>query len=314
MIIPTLRFAILCISILCWIIVLPGRRGVIGTTLTTPLRLLDLGLFCWIFSLALGVLPRMPPGAIDLCRYFSTLLILGAGISVLGARNPGGQAWTGFVVVPMFLVLGWPVLLCWGDDWLPDRLELMTPAFLGILLVIVMGGGNYLTTRWQSASLFGAASLSLSSLERTALLPTSGILPTVTLLSSDIAGLAALFCILVGTNSGASTHNTGLVRFWGDFRDHFGIVWSYRVMERLNQEAERLKWPFRFEIDRIVLAGVPSGEPMLPAQLSPTELPQKTVDEIRLTLEWMFRRFVSDAWRNSRLGPEWTTLPERTEP
>lgn len=305
MIIPTLRFLIFLASLTCWGVARRGRKGLIGTTLTTPFHLLDLGVWIWCLMLLFEQFPDIPHGIIEYGRYLSTLFILGAGISVLGARRPGAQAWTWFVVVPMFLVLGWPALLSWGNESIPERLELTTPAFLGLLLVIVMAVGNYLTTRWEFPLLCTALSLVLFLLGRTLWIPSSGIWPMGIQLASDLIGMLALFLAMLGTTAPHPTTSHGLECFWQDFRNHFGIVWGYRVMERLNLEAQRLDWPFRFEIDRIVVNHVQADAP--PA-LNPADLPKNIPGEVRFSLEWLFRRFVSDEWRDARLGPEWSSV------
>lgn len=304
MTIPTLLNLLQIASLACWIGVRRHRKSLFGTNLTTAFALLDTGVWTWCLMPLLPLITGIQEVVVDYGRYVAILLVLGGGISVLGARRPGSEAWRWFVVVPMFLVLGWPALLCWGNEWTPRRLELMTPAFLGSLLVIIMAAGNYLTTRWQCASLLGGIGAMLFLLNRTTLVPVNGM--TQHLLGLGIEVL--VFCSIVSVwrnQRTTSREMSGIPRFWSDFRDFFGIVWAYRVMERMNQEAQRLNWPFRFEIDRIVTADSTIEHSTEVVSLNPGDLTEKVVEEVRFHLEWLFRRFVTDEWRDARLGNEW---------
>lgn len=316
MIIPTLRVVLLVVAVVCWIFLLRGWGRLRGTTLRGGFALGNIGVGVWLVARAGEIFDAWPPGAVSYAEYFAILALLGGGISILGARNPGAEAWRWFVVAPMFLVLGWPAVLCWGENWIPEKLELMTPAFLGVLLVLVMGAGNYLATRFQKSALWGSLAAVLTIVPMTPLNPSTWISAQGLAVLSEAAACLALLGILEGNRE---RQNQGLLRLWDDFRDSYGIVWAYRVMERMNQEAERLGWPFRLEIDRIVRKEENGENPSLPhrdgdAQAwdpQPGELSEKARGEVLFTVEWIFRRFVSEEWRRKRLGGGW--IPSENE-
>lgn len=310
MTISTFEIGILICSAFCWVRARRGQHKLIGTNLSTPFRLLDAGVWLWCLAPLGSLMVGLTEGTVDLGRYLSVLLLAGAGIAVLGARRPGSESWWWFVVAPMFLVLGWPVFLTWGEGWVPDQLELMTPAFFGCLLVIVMAGGNYLATRWQSACCFAVVATTLSLMRYTSLISQAWRVSEMLRLGSEFCGMCAIWAAM---RSLIRVHPQplGLNRFWIDFRDAYGIVWAYRVMERLNEEANRHDWPIRFEIEGIVSPDQ-STLKSLPPQL-PSELSQEVVVEIQFALKWIFRRFVSETWCDARLGPEWNILPRDQE-
>lgn len=309
MTIPSLKFGLLIAALCGWGLARRGLKRLRGTTLTNAAKLLEVGVLAWMLAMMGNVASVIPPGVVETVRYGAILLLLGAGISVLGARKPGNEPWRWFVVLPMFLVLGWPVLLCLGREWIPKHLDLTSPAAIGVLLVICMSAGNYLTTRLQNSVILGGIGAVLALIPLTSWV-SRGEGAEILILWCDVLGTAGMWTAVrasgaCGTGGGYGCDSVGLSRLWLDFRDCFGIVWGYRVLERLNQEGERLGWPFRFEIDRIV--GTVSAEGGNPASINPdpNELTEECVKQVGFTLGWVFRRFVSEEWMQERLGEKW---------
>ena len=84
---------------------------------------------------------------------------------------------------------------------------------------------------------------------------------------------------------------TGYERVWLDFRDWFGILWTRRVMERLNQTAEQENWGCRLFLDGIVW------------QLDPGEEQKRsTLAKMDHAFRWILRRFVDEEWIDRRLN------------
>ena len=73
--------------------------------------------------------------------------------------------------------------------------------------------------------------------------------------------------------------STGLFWFW--FRDHWGVVWSLRVLERFNRAAASQRWPFRLAWHGLTAEGAAPGET--------PEVP----DDAAATLAGLLRRFAT---------------------
>ena len=95
------------------------------------------------------------------------------------------------------------------------------------------------------------------------------------------------------TGSGRSPNRpTGWDRVWQDFRDHFGIVWSFRLMTRVNEVARREEWPWTLTNDglrHVSLAHAYAGDPAADPR----------VDR---TFRWLLKQFVDPEWIDARLG------------
>ncbi|MFO1022567.1 MAG: hypothetical protein U0903_18000, partial [Planctomycetales bacterium] len=265
------------------------------------------GLALWGFALISDTLPwdfsevREFSGIADQLWYLATLLVMAAGIAVLGARRPGSHVWSWFVVLPMLLVLGWPCLFFWGNGWPPPRFSLMLPAFLAVCLVLIMSAGNYLGTRFSTPALCTGLACLLVILPRT---PWGWNLVPY---EDEIRALATLLMagsVLFAARSLPTPAASRLEHFWLDFRDWFGIVWASRVQERLNEEARRLRWPFRFHGDGVFFAEEDANAHPRRFDLSLKNLPPEVIRDLETTLIWVFRRFVDPPWINARLGEE----------
>lgn len=275
----------------CGLVLRPLWRSVAGTTLRTAVGwgLVVWASWCVTWSCTL-LMPHLPPGILDQLWYWTVAISVIPAMAVLGARRPGYGAWNFFVLVPLLLVLGWPALTVWTWQG-PERLQIETPALIGFCLTILMGHGNYLSTRLALPALLSGVSVLLSLSQFST---TFGIswLSTASVRSWGATGMVAtLIGGWIGTRSRPFT-DLGAGRVWSDFREVFGIVWAKRCLDRINQEfADRERWPAQLG---------PFGLEWTRSEVSSAE---RVHLEARLeyALRWMLRRFVDPPWIQSRL-------------
>jgi hypothetical protein len=227
-------------------------------------------------------------GVADRLWYFCSVLMLCPPIAVLGARQPGLQTWNWFVLVPLLLVLGFPAMVLRGGSSWTAPLQIELPAAIGFGLVLVMGAGNYFGTRFTLS-----AGLSVVALLLTVGSVTSSVSdlfpPPVT---SRIWGTLCLSAAFISAacrskRTPPATHRMNSI--WIDFRDDFGIVWSRRMMDRINRIAEEEHWPVRLDLHGF-----------LPLDES-EEVSMQLNERVEQVLRWHLRRFVEPEWIDHRL-------------
>lgn len=240
--------------------------------------------------LTTGVTQTIPSPWDDMLWYGVAELLLCPQIAVLGARQPGVAVWNWFVLLPLLAVLGWPVAAAALAGARPGSFTLETPPLVGILLVLLMGTGNYAGTRYRlpfSVLVPCSVVLILISLKST-----SPLTPSASrTLAVWCVGTAAAIAWWAARRPGAA--RTGPDRVWQDFRDQFGIVWAQRIRERINERSTQENWPVRLERHGLVAkadaasGGSAAGDPRLDH-----------------ALRWLLRRFVDEPWLNERLGTQ----------
>jgi hypothetical protein len=265
------------------------RRQVAGTTLP---RAVDwacgAAIAWWLWVAGQFVdrcwLDRNWSGVWEQAGYLAAVLSLCPPMAVLGARRPTNRAWTGFVLAPLVIVLMWPVVtqILHGGWNRPPALE--TPHIVGFLLVLVMGYGNYLGGPLTFPALLSGGGLLLFVLHH-AQLPRDG--------SDRVAELLALLVAGCGALAGArrllraTPAPDRFDRVWQEFSLLFGLVWSRRVLDRVNALAEKQQWPGRLFAD-----GFHWNRP-----------PDRAVEaQVEHALRWLLRRFVDPGWLDARLG------------
>lgn len=263
------------------------RPRLAGTTLQTAWLwgvgavLLVSGSCVWSLGRSAGAVGRA-----DAWWYVTAVVALCPWLAVLGARRPGVRAWTWFVLWPLVAVLGVPVLsVGWSTS---AELEVPAPLLLGYGLVLLMGVGNYVGTRYTlPAALAGLGNCLLVA-------PLSSFAPawiedSAWACTAGSAALAAAVLWAEQVSRFAAIVPPGLDRVWYDFRDTFGIVWARRVLDRVNQRAEAEGWQWRLTDGGLVAT--------TPAPASPAEDPR-----IEHTFRWLLRRFVDPDWIDRRLA------------
>ena len=227
-------------------------------------------------SASMNLLPRVPDGVSSATHSLASVLLLAPLVDILGARNPGHRVWPWFVVIPMIVVLQWSTVSHLFSEDLDTAVKIPVPALTGFLLVTVMGTGNHFGTANTSACLFGTAAIVLFTLPVTEWVAWPG--NSVRLVSSICLAISAL---LVEGRHKATGKLTGHEHLWTDFRDVYGLVWTRRTMDRINQFANREEWSVRMTLDGF-------------RPLSESEQSQDVTERPVEVLRWVLRRFADD--------------------
>ncbi len=273
--------------------VLQARVVLDKTTLLEAWRWSVWALCVWAGTwLVTELAPIVPRGPADQLWLASAVLMISPFVAALGARRPGSRVWSWFVVLPVMVVLFLPAVTAWNRDLRPTPLRLEAPMLAGYGLVLVMGAGNYLGTRFAlSAFLAAAACLSV-------VWPMSGLASWVPW-SRTTTHAAATIGLSVAAWLGAwqagrtkRTRGNALERVWSDFRDFFGVVWGRRVLDRVNDAARQEGWPVRLHLD-----GFAPADASKPGELSPAQS-----GRIEQVLRWLLRRFVDPDWIDERMS------------
>lgn len=239
----------------------------------------------------LGISPRSRSAA----QYLAAVMLLTPFIAILGARRPGANAWPWFVVLPLVMVLQWPSISQLMSGNSETAIEIPTPTLIGFTFVLVMGTGNYFGTLNTGSALICAVGTLLVvlpltdwvSAQNTWALPAGCIL--LTFAASLLPGRYSEAPPLV------DREEADLNQLWADFRDLYGIVWAKRVMDRVNQFAERERWDVRMSLDGFVNT---DGHPAAVVADRPVQ-----------NLCWILRRFVDPVFLQRYL-PERFLAPE----
>jgi hypothetical protein len=238
------------------------------------------------------LLPVVPRGLADQLWLASAVLMVSPFISVLGARRPGSRVWSFFVVLPVMVVLMLPAVTAWNRDLRPTPLRLEAPMIAGYALVLVMGAGNYLGTRFAIPALVSACS-SMSIVWSQSELADRYPLHRSAL--HAMATIAISLAVWLAAHQAAKTGPSGrkpIDAVWNEFRNLFGIVWGRRVMDRVNVTAQQEGWIVRLHFEGFV-----------PIDSSgPAELPPDQMVRAEQTLRWLLRRFVDPEWIDQRMA------------
>jgi hypothetical protein len=264
--------------------ILSARNSVQHTTLVGPLVWAVVAGLGWVVAAGAGLLlNRMHPVHGQLW-YTAAVLTICPLIAVLGARRPTIRVWNWFVVLPLTAVLLWPVALCWMPRG-PERLALEAPHLAGLGVVLLMGIGNYIGTRWTVLAAATLVSIAL-------------VLSSVSRASMDAVQLrawaAGALCLALWGARRFAARTVEQVRswqrVWTDFRETFGIVWAHRIAERVNAEALKGNWATRLQPTGFVAAR--------PEAVLDLEADRSAIDH---TLRWLLRRFVDQDWLDCRV-------------
>ena len=238
------------------------------------------------------LVPVAREGLADQLWFASAVTMVTPFIAVLGARRPGSRVWSWFIVLPVMIVLFLPAVTAWNRDLHPTALRLEVPMLAGYGLVLLMGAGNFLGTRFAiSAFLAALACLSV-------LWPISSVasrFPWETQTTHAAATIGLSLAIWVGRWQAGRTslaRPNAIENVWIDFRDFFGVVWGRRVLDRVNDAAKQENWPVRLHLD-----GFAPVDPANETALSPEQS-----GRIEQVMRWLLRRFVDPEWIEERMG------------
>ena len=237
--------------------------------------------------------------------YLCVLSLLAASGSVLNARTPGGKAWACLMLllVVVFLIpwLEEQTRLRRATTLLPIHLDAPWSIFYGFIVVVVVT--NYLPTRfgWAAAALGG-----LFLLEFVALTSTSWPPERRATAWSWIGWLLALALEVARLSARRiEAARSRCERLWFWFRDHWGVVWALRVLERFNRAAEVSHWPIRLTWFGLVPLSEAAGARPLPSD-----------DELETTFRNLMKRFAQserlDAVTKKGTAPSCATSEEPT--
>lgn len=231
----------------------------------------------------------IPVGLISRIDYFSTTLLLTPLVSVLGAKKPGVRFWNYFVVIPMLLMLNWPVIVQGVGTHGIQVLNLEPPALMGIFVVLLMVLGNYFGTVFTLPAILYCCGVLISLTPSSQSLPQISEFPAMAHCLSSLLFVGALFSSRRRYYV-SQRDRAGYDRIWLDFRDWFGILWARRVMERLNQTADKEEWSARLTLEGIQWDSEQS-----------LECRKQTQEKLDHALRWILRRFVEESWIDDRL-------------
>lgn len=243
-----------------------------------------------------------PPRWLDGIWYAAGVLALTPAIAVLGAKRPGVRVWSWFVLLPLVAVFVLPVL---APNWLSTTgwdLRVPLPLIVGFAVVLLMGAGNYVGTRYALPAGVYAVAVCL------VVGPLSDAAPPLPWTAAELRVAATTALALAVLWADRQSRRATLARWkvehlWFEFRETFGIVWGRRLLERVNQRAEAEGWIWRLSDGG--WTPVParttshSTAELLPGVAAPDADPR-----IEHTLRWLLRRFVDPSWIDRRLSGE----------
>ena len=208
-------------------------------------------------------------------------------VALIGAKRPQHSAWS-FVVLALWGMLALPaaevILLNPGQG-----LEINSIRSWFLLVLILAGLCNFVLTR------YGISSVLLAIAQFIWLGPWLPWSFHPLLMSREFGGLlcASLAVVVAWFVSRSHTRAPNdYDRLWFDFRDTFGLFWSLRLIERVNDTANTAGWDFD-----LGWGGFRTKSDFEPL----AKLPPEVDRALRNCLEGSLRRFVSSEWISERL-------------
>jgi hypothetical protein len=265
-------------------------------------------------------------------RYLAAILVFCPLMSALGSKRPHDQAWQ-WIVLSLWGILALPAFE-WLALRRSPALEISGVRAWFLVLLVGMTALHWLGTRLTLAGLMLAAAQACALWEwlplgGAAIEPWVGL----SLWVGALAAGAASFGMPGGSAPGGSARSAATTtsvtprvaagrepcagdlpptpastatpppdgqcwaaqdRVWRDFRDRFGTLWAFRIMERVNTAAILAGWPVRLEWN---------GFQTSPLDAAPSRTAM-TVDEQDIGVDqalWnLLRRFVSSDWCQAR--------------
>jgi hypothetical protein len=278
------RLAFCIVATMAWLAISlgPRVRQVRGTTLVAPWVWGTIAFFTVAVVEVFVALSNSEQALwAQSFRYAAAMGTFCPIVALLGAKRPQNIGWQ-WIVLSLWAILCQPSV-----EWMlfGGIVEIHPARFWFLVILILVGATNGIGTRnWLASTAFGAGQIIL-------LLPYFSTRPPLTSTSAALWGQALIFTwglclVLIGCLKRSSTSNR-LDRAWLDFRDEFGVVWSLRIIERVNAAAAMYDWP-----TMLTWHGFETR-----ASTTYTEVPPVVEESFRTLL----RRFVSPAWIDQRV-------------
>jgi hypothetical protein len=290
-----------------------ATKALQGATIRTASWWAFVGVASWLAITIAALFDSGDAGWLDAAHYAVAVVLLCPLIAVLGARRPSANVWNVFVLVPMILVLMWPVVA--SADVLKGRqLELESPTMVAFALVLVMGAGNYFGT------LCGFPAFVFACCQVCLVLPLWSEVPefffskTTARLVASIAIAWSVLLVKVRRTANSNWDGPPLTKLWLDFIDMYGMVWGKRVMDRVNEAAIHEKWDCRLELDGFATLDQERSTTNPPTssnneQSLPTPPSADSLRKAEPIIRWLMKRFVNEDWVTKRIGAPDPDLP-----
>lgn len=299
---PVITGVALTATLAAAVILLRAYRTVAGTTLVIPWAWALLTFACITAAnlYATFVLQDRidnPWGSFSSIHFLAACGTLCPLVALVGAKRPQHNAWN-FVVLSLWGMLALPaaevIFLQPGQI-----LEINSFRSWFLLLLIAAEFFNFMATRYA---------ISCALLVVAQLIWLAPWLPFVLWFPAgrfdwELLGLlcASAGIITAWTVTLRPTHaDNAYDRLWFDFRDSFGLFWSLRLIERVNDTAKQAGWDFD-----LGWSGFRTKQDFKPLGKLPPEIDAA----LRNCLQGLLRRFVSREWIAQRLGGEVESQP-----
>lgn len=224
--------------------------------------------------------------ASDAWRFAAAVGVFSPWMSLLGAKRPQDNAWH-FIVGSLWGVQAMPAA---EVIFLRPGQTLAIIDFRAYFLIVLIGLSLlvHLPTRYWLAGLIAIAG-------QVALLWDYLPFSADRTPGNEVAIACALFAlsaVVASIIAWRARVVRPFDRLWCDFRDAFGALWAARVMERVNASATMQSWTFQLGWSGFHAADDP---------LRAVDIPPEKRAELRQVMRNLLRRFVSDAWIETRL-------------
>ena len=236
---------VIAASLAFFVEVMLSRRFVTGLTLMSSWRWAVAGAFSVVASmLVTRKVVTLAPGWTSAAQYFAATMLLTPLVAALGARRPGNAAWQWFVVLPMIVVLQWPAVTQLMSSRGSEPLELGAPATIGVLLVITMSTWTLLGSSMTLSGLMYVAAVLCCLLPSSGWMASTSSLPLLSPLL--LVGAQIPAASILKARFAAARNARGVAEStdasWQLFQTLYGLVWTRRVLDRVNQFAPGEQW------------------------------------------------------------------------
>ncbi|MFP6672015.1 MAG: hypothetical protein VB857_11425 [Pirellulaceae bacterium] len=272
----------------CWLLLANVRR-LRGSTLMGPWSWALLGLW---FVAAVEVYRGLNSAASD--HWFLTIQFAAAvttllpAVALLGAQRPHDRIWQ-FVVASLWLILVLPAVK--NSLLEPAAIFQLHPAWgWSLWVLVVVGLINRICTRyWFSALLVTVGQCRLLSGQLPGLGQDVGAAGTLIALGCFVL---AILLVHVQWRWDPAIPPRTFNQAWRDFRDLYGVLWAFRIADRINTLAERQEWDLQLRWQGLASPAADGDQVPVPAEV-----------EVVLcqNMRNLLRRFVAVDWLDSRL-------------